>query len=254
MYTTHRYVAYRVTHRITGRSYVGITCQGVKRRWCEHRRNAKWGWPGLLYEAIRDFGNDAFDVEELAVALSVDDRWEIERALIAQWGTCGGGYNELPGVPRDVNDPGVPRCFTADRLPVPEERRARLRLLFKGRKDSPLTHQRKVAAQQRVLAAGGNRHMKGVRLPDEVRTQRSISRGGIGRVSYAGIEYASAALAAAAAGVAAPTMRRWIALFGRDVPFLSKERRYEMHRRSRTPLATVDCQQREACARVASSI
>jgi hypothetical protein len=142
------YVAYRVFSSVSGKSYIGITRGSLQQRLWEHLSCARRGKERRLYNAIREIGEHSFSIEPLAYALGQDARWDTERALIAQWDTYGNGYNELPGVPRSVADPGVPVCFTKDRAPMPVERRERLSRMFKGRTDSPSTKAKKSAAQR----------------------------------------------------------------------------------------------------------
>jgi len=220
-----RYTAYKVTNIVTGLAYVGITCRPVSTRWNQHLSNARHGRGFLLHDAIQQHGPDSFVVEELAVTVSPADRWELERALIAQCGTYENGYNQLPGVPRNVDDPGVPVCFTPDRGPMPIEQRRKIGRAIRGRRDTPETRAKKSAAQR------GNRKSAGFQYPPRVCTERSLSLGGPGRVRYAGVQYSSPAAAARAAGVTQPTFCRWVARFGKNVPELSEAERYAIRYR-----------------------
>lgn len=92
---------YKVTHLATGRSYVGITRSNIKKRWLEHLEKAnssKTVPSGSLQEAIREFGADAFSVEEIATAHSESELCNAERRSIDEFKTlrpCG--YNLTRG-------------------------------------------------------------------------------------------------------------------------------------------------------------
>jgi hypothetical protein len=216
---TLHYQGYRIVNRVTGLSYIGMTKMALQDRWWRHTSYARLGRRLRLYEAMREFGVEHFDIRPLATVLDPRDRWEVERELIAQWGTCGAGYNELPGFPRRASDPGVPRCFTSARDPIPAEMRQRIGFALRGRRNSPEVRAKKSAAQR------GNRKAAGYRNTAESRTRRSLAKGGVGTVRYAGQEYPCAAAAAKVAGVTTCTFRAWIRRFGRDIPEATLERK-----------------------------
>ncbi len=59
---------YLVTHRMTGRKYVGLTVQSIERRWVYHQQQARAGWIKSLeglHAAIREFGPEAFHIEAI---------------------------------------------------------------------------------------------------------------------------------------------------------------------------------------------
>lgn len=60
-------VVYRVTHRESGRVYIGQTIQELKKRWHDHQRQT---YCARLYRAIRKYGADAFSVDVIATAQS----------------------------------------------------------------------------------------------------------------------------------------------------------------------------------------
>lgn len=211
------YTVYRITRTATGESYIGVTRMELRERWHKHTSCARLGVDRRLYRAIRAFGADAFEMVAIR-SVSCAERWTAEREEIARAGSVECGYNELPGVPRSLSDPGVPECFRPDRPSMSPERRQRMRDLFAGRVDSPETRARKCAAQRTRAAAGANSHLKGVARGAGFRTRLSRARGGVGAVRYDGQEYPSIPLAATAAGVTPATFTRWVRAFGTDVP------------------------------------
>lgn len=61
-------IVYLVTHVVSGMQYVGITIQSLERRWCYHLEQAKAGHiksEASLHEAIRQYGADAFSIEQI---------------------------------------------------------------------------------------------------------------------------------------------------------------------------------------------
>lgn len=147
MATDRVYTVYRITRTATGESYIGVTCMRLRARWHKHTSCAHLGVDRPLYRAMRAFGFDAFEMVPIRTGVSSAERWTAEREEIARAGSVERGYNELPGVPRSLSDPGVPECFGPDRPPMSQERRARLRALFTGRKDSAETRAKKAASQ-----------------------------------------------------------------------------------------------------------
>lgn len=75
---------YRITHRDTGRCYVGSTIRTAPKRLREHCRHAfKVGTQTPLYAAMREFGLDAFDLEVLATATDYEHLLCLEMEAIA---------------------------------------------------------------------------------------------------------------------------------------------------------------------------
>jgi group I intron endonuclease len=81
----------------SGKSYVGVTVQGVTRRWLQHVRDAKRGGVAPLHNAIRKYGAKAF-THGVLDRLSTDaGAKHAERLWIAELGTFGSGYNATAG-------------------------------------------------------------------------------------------------------------------------------------------------------------
>jgi hypothetical protein len=224
MSADREYTVYRITRKATGESYIGVTCMRLRERWSKHTSEARLGLDRRLYRAMRAYGLDAFEMVPIRTGVPPAERWTAEREEIARAGTVERGYNELPGVPRSLDDPGVPACFGPDRPPVPAERRQRLHDLFVGRKDSAETRARKCAAQRARADAGGNDFLKGRERGAAFRTRLSLARGGVGTVRYDGNDYPSIPLAAAAVGVTPKTFAGWVRRLGTDVPKMIRAR------------------------------
>ena len=98
-------IVYRVTNRLNGDAYIGVTGRSAKRRWWEHRRNARRGEPGRLCDSIRKWGEDAFTMEVVARFSSNVEAWAAEVRLIADEEPVlnmarGGHGNARPASPK----------------------------------------------------------------------------------------------------------------------------------------------------------
>lgn len=101
MSTPKQFNIYKITNRLTGKSYIGVTTYTVKYRWESHvrttRKTARKSKTAIT-EAIIKYGPEAFEVAHLASSKSVDDMLEVERALISQENTLApNGYNLTDG-------------------------------------------------------------------------------------------------------------------------------------------------------------
>ena len=83
---------YKITNKITGKSYVGQTIEDLKVRWSKHYY-AKSNCP-YLNRAIKKYGKDAFSVEEIGKYTNLEDLNNAEQYYI-EWFNCmaPNGYN-----------------------------------------------------------------------------------------------------------------------------------------------------------------
>lgn len=89
--------AYLITNKINNKGYVGITTRSLDRRWYEHRFVAN-SCGKLLAKAINKYGEQAFEIMPIASAKTLENLKEIEKDLIAQFGTkVPNGYNLTDG-------------------------------------------------------------------------------------------------------------------------------------------------------------
>lgn len=92
--------AYKITNRVNGRIYIGITTKSVRSRWKAHLCNAfVKNVDYYLYNAMRKYGKDAFSIETLYEATSVKELLAVEKGLIAQYNSyaTANGYNQTLG-------------------------------------------------------------------------------------------------------------------------------------------------------------
>lgn len=91
-------LVYKITHKVSGKSYIGITTQEDPReRWSQHFRALGRGT--RITKAIRKYGRDAFLFEVVYEAVNYGEACMVERGLIAQYGTMvpSRGYNQSVG-------------------------------------------------------------------------------------------------------------------------------------------------------------
>lgn len=125
------FIAYKITHRESGKAYIGVTTKSLTHRFGRHitmagRRTAALG------SAILKYGSDAFSVEHIASFTSKNDMLAVERILIVQERTQSPfGYN-LTASGEGVFDPSP-------------EARERLSQSLKGKKKS-VEHRAKISA------------------------------------------------------------------------------------------------------------
>lgn len=91
---------YKITNRINGKAYIGVTKREPNERWRQHKstymrliyRNSKHA----LCHALKKYGVDNFDFQVLATADSMEELKELEKNAIQMFNTfasTGYGYN-----------------------------------------------------------------------------------------------------------------------------------------------------------------
>jgi len=87
---------YKITNTINGMLYIGITSRTVHKRWLQHKACANKGFNYPFYNAIKEYGADAFTVETVYEGKDLEDIQQMEVQLIAKHNAYirnGGGYN-----------------------------------------------------------------------------------------------------------------------------------------------------------------
>lgn len=94
-------VIYVVTHKDSGRQYVGLTVQTMERRWLYHQEQSRAGWirsECSLHAAIRKYGASAFEISVIDHGTAKMDLEAKERKWIRELGTMAPhGFNIDPG-------------------------------------------------------------------------------------------------------------------------------------------------------------
>jgi group I intron endonuclease len=97
-------IVYQITCTVNLKSYIGITCRGLQKRWADHRASAKSRPTTKLHWAIRKHGVEAFEVSiletvtDFEVAKAAEVRW-IETLKPAYNMTSGGDGTRMPRGP-----------------------------------------------------------------------------------------------------------------------------------------------------------
>ena len=94
------HVVYMITCKITGKSYIGQTVSGLRKRLNRHIRDAETGSNFHFHNALRLYGEDAFTSTILYVSFEKDSKHlkVIEKQLIADYDTFHNGYNMTLGL------------------------------------------------------------------------------------------------------------------------------------------------------------
>ncbi len=91
-------LVYLLKERRTGRSYVGVTSQGLEARWRQHLNDARKGSTTLLHDAIREAGPSGFTREILADGIeSITELKAAEKQFIKELKTVECGLNANGG-------------------------------------------------------------------------------------------------------------------------------------------------------------
>ena len=92
------YKIYVITNRVNGKQYIGLTIGNLEDRLKQHHAAARKGRKAPLPNAIRKYGEEAFEIELVRCdARSYDELQDQEINEIARRGTIKGGYNSAVG-------------------------------------------------------------------------------------------------------------------------------------------------------------
>jgi group I intron endonuclease len=120
------FTIYLITNKLSGKVYVGQTEQVLERRWSLHKSRARRneGYTAHLYNAVRKYGFDSFEIKEIASCNSLEWCNYLETLYILIYDSMN------PEIGYNMNSGGNKR------VPRPEEiEKARQRTL--GRKHPP---------------------------------------------------------------------------------------------------------------------
>jgi group I intron endonuclease len=82
-------------HRM--KPYVGVTSKTLEERLRKHKNKARRGVETHLYNAMRQYGAENFDIIPLDAAPTKGKAFELEKEWIERLGTCEHGYNMTKG-------------------------------------------------------------------------------------------------------------------------------------------------------------
>lgn len=88
---------YKAVNKLTKQVYIGITTQLLKIRKNDHIQKARKGVGGAFQEAIRTYGEEAFEWEQIDTANSFNELAEKEKKYIIKYSSKLTGYNSDSG-------------------------------------------------------------------------------------------------------------------------------------------------------------
>lgn len=138
-------ILYMVINRVANRRYIGITSRGLRQRWLEHLADARSGRGWALHDAIRQYGDDAFEIVEIERSDDWGRLCSCERQAIAKFNCIAPhGYNLTPGGEGGLGrvvSPETRAKISAARKgkPLSDEHRAKLSAAKTGKKMPPRT-------------------------------------------------------------------------------------------------------------------
>jgi group I intron endonuclease len=93
-----KFIVYKLTNALNGKSYIGISSRAMCDRWAEHMQRAREGSRNSrLYSAIRKYGPENFRKEILAGAETEAEIRQLETDFIHKFDTYETGYNSNLG-------------------------------------------------------------------------------------------------------------------------------------------------------------
>lgn len=90
-------VVYKVTHKESGKVYVGATTKSMHQRELDHNERANRGEQGQFQQAISTYGADAFSWAQIDTASSNNELAQKEKEYIIQYDSKENGYNSDAG-------------------------------------------------------------------------------------------------------------------------------------------------------------
>lgn len=102
-------IIYKITNRINGKVYIGLTTESLQKRWKGHLQAYK-SCNRHLYQSMRKYGIENFTIEEIDNTDSFEELGKLERKYIKEYNsqnpekgyniTSGGESNQLDANPR----------------------------------------------------------------------------------------------------------------------------------------------------------
>lgn len=92
-------VVYKITNKVNGHCYVGVTVRTLENRWIRHKSSARRGSQSPIHRAMRKYGDNVFVIQEVACATSIQDLKFLEMMFIQELNTYNSshGYNATRG-------------------------------------------------------------------------------------------------------------------------------------------------------------
>lgn len=90
-------IIYRIVNTVSGKSYIGQTIQPLKKRFAQHFEQSRAGTKGRLYDALRKYPKEVFELSWVCSVLDQKDLDDLEVYFIAKYNTFHKGYNQTAG-------------------------------------------------------------------------------------------------------------------------------------------------------------
>jgi hypothetical protein len=90
-------IIYKVTNKVNGKHYVGVSTKSLEERKKDHIKNSKKGKTYAFQNAIGTYGADAFNWEQIDTANSTDELAQKEKDYILKYDAKDNGYNSIGG-------------------------------------------------------------------------------------------------------------------------------------------------------------
>lgn len=150
----------------SGKTYVGWTSRGWRRRWAQHCFDARRGSIYPFHCAIRKYGPEAFTHAVIATVVSEAEAKALEVEWIAGLGTLApGGYNATSG------GDGQSGCSAGTRERIRQANLSRSR--DQNQANAAARRNRAITPEQRAKISAAN---KGRKLSDDTRARMSAER------------------------------------------------------------------------------
>jgi group I intron endonuclease len=91
-------IIYKITNKTNGKVYIGQTTKPLLRRWAEHKYASRKGSSLIFHKAIRKYGFNNFEVEEVSSVFDIETINKLEEDLIKSNNSLAPfGYNMTYG-------------------------------------------------------------------------------------------------------------------------------------------------------------
>jgi group I intron endonuclease len=134
-------IVYKITNKINGMVYVGVTRKTIAQRWSAHMNAMRGKNQRILYVAMREYGYENFTLEQIASAESIEELGRLEAHYIKDLNCyTPNGYNMTSGGFGSMGYVRTKECIAKlreaykNRKPCSEETRLKLSIAAKGRK------------------------------------------------------------------------------------------------------------------------
>jgi len=97
-------IVYKAINKVNGKIYIGQTRKTLEARRNAHFRNARKGVNTHFYNAIRKYGEDAFEFSVICTAETKEDLNLLETYYIQKYNSIKCGYNMVDGGDNNVMD------------------------------------------------------------------------------------------------------------------------------------------------------